>query len=231
MPIVIYLGWYDKTKRKEVLIMKYKVDHYRGPGKKRLFDVLVFPQPEYAWAYDCFPEESGPRVDGDQEAYRMFQIALAALIADPSKILYFPLKKETNPLGLGQTYHFVMLRSERQFRRSEWPRLHAKLDRKHWVGKYTIYYDKKKLLDYWEQFIQPFPYKRIWKGNPFYVEEIRGDTVFMVLPKNDCYDFLQSTERAFERYQDGERTGNDFWLGWIITEEIKEEYQKSKAEN
>lgn len=202
--------------------MKFKVDHYRVPGKNRMFDVLVFPTPKIGWAYDDYPEESGPRVDGDYEAFRMFAIVLAGLATDPSKIMYFPLKKEKHPMGFGQTYHFAMLRPELQFRRSQWPRLHAKLDRRHWVGKYTIRHDRKKLDDYFERFRKALPGRLRCAANKSYVEEIRGDTVFMVIPREYCYDFHYDVGVTLDGCYDEDEYSQMTKIGWILPQKLIE---------
>lgn len=205
--------------------MKFKVDHYRVPGKARIFDILVFPAPENGWAYDNFPERSGPRVDGDIPAFKIYAIALAALIADPSKIIFFPLRKEQHPMGLGQTYHFAMMRPELQFQRSEWTRIHGKLDHHHWVGKYTIHYDRKKLDDYYKRFRDDLPSRVQYKMDKHYVEEIRGDTVFMVIPKERCYDFHFDITRLLDYYTDEKDLCYDTELGWVMSKKVLDKYK------
>ena len=135
---------YITTERRD--IMKLKVDQYKVYNKGRVHKVIVFPRMDAAWAYDDNPEDDQLMLDGSMEFYQQIHHALAALIADPSLIIYFPIKhpKETR-FGGQMTYDAVLLRPELQFRRSEWYDIKSKLDKKHWVGKYTIRHNEKKL--------------------------------------------------------------------------------------
>lgn len=208
--------------------MKFKVDQYRVRGKKQTYDVLVFPCLENAWAYDDWPEESGPRVDGDHEFYRLLEFALAALISDASKIVYFPIRQKAPYSGYSRACDLVLLRPELQFRRSEWFRLKKKLHRQHWVGKYTVRYDQQKLLDYDEKMLEG---KRRWlEREEHYVEEMLGDTVFLVLPKERCYWYhgcIADSSLMKGEGSDEHGTISDFaWIGWILADKTISDMKK-----
>lgn len=211
--------------------MKFRVDQYRVRGKKRTYDVLVFPAVKNAWAYDDFPEESGPRLDGDYEFYRLLEFALAALISDPSKIIYFPIRQKSQHRSYGRCCDLVLLRPELQFRRSEWFRFKKKLDQQHWIGKYTIRYDQQKLLDWFEKKLEG----KWWlEREKHYVEEMLGDTVFLVLPKERCYRYHACI--AGSRIMKGKGHDEKGWIsdyvliGWILSgEAISNMKQDKKA--
>lgn len=209
--------------------MKLKVDHYRVRGKKRTYDVLVFPDVKNAWAYDDYPEESGPRVDGDRELFRLLKFALADLISDPSKILYFSIKHEGHHTIYQTTYHLVLLRPELQFRRSEWFDLKGKLNKRYWVGKYTIKYNEQKLLDYYEKKLKG----KFWlerEREQYYVEEILGDTVFMVLHKETCYRYhhmIANSGIVTGERNDGVGEPSDYvGIGWVLSDKVISEMRK-----
>ena len=127
---------------------KVKIDKYSVDGKKRLYEILVFPARKYMWAYDPHPGEDFYMIDGNGEALRNLAIAFAILAEDPSKIIYFPIKKIENEEHFWDSFHLVLIRPELQFRHSEWFRLKGRLDKKHWTGKYVFPYDPQKLADY-----------------------------------------------------------------------------------
>ena len=84
------------------------------------------------------------------------------------------------------TYDAVILRPELQFRRSDWLELRRKLDKKHWKGKYTIHHNVKKLDDW----CATYPTDEYWflkQLDKRQTEEIRDETVFLVLPKELMY--------------------------------------------
>ena len=211
--------------------MKLKVDHYRGRGKKRTYDILMFPDVKNAWTYDDYPEESGPRVDGDRELFRLLKVALALLTSDTSKILYFPIKHEGYHAIYQTTYHLVLLRPELQFRRSEWFELKGKLNKRHWVGKHVIRYNEQKLLDYYEKKLKG----RLWleqEQEKYYVEEILGDAVFMVLLKENCYRYHQmiaNSDIVTGEQRDGlNEPSNYVGIGWVLSDKVISEMRKDR---
>lgn len=193
--------------------MKLKVDQYKIYNKGCVHKVIVFPRLEHAWAYDDFPEDDQLMLDGSPEFFHQIHHALAALIADPSLIIYFPIKhpKETR-FGGHMTYDAVLLRPELQFRRSEWYDIKSKLDKKHWVGKYTIRHNVKKLEDLWEKEDKQKPW-RYTRENV--VEELLGDTVFLVLPEIACLDYHSNITFAMNVYDPKDETAMYAGIGYI----------------
>ena len=182
-----------------------------------------------AWVYDDYPEESGPRVDGDRELFRLLKFALALLISDPSKILYFPIKHEGHRAIYQTTYHLVLLRPELQFRRSEWFDQKGKLNKRHWVGRHVIQYNEQKLLDYYEKKAKGRFWLE-WEQEKYYVEEILGDTVFMVLPKETCYRYhhmIATSEIVTGERNDGVGEPSDYvGIGWVLSDKVILEIRK-----
>lgn len=201
--------------------MKLKVDQYQVWGKERTYDILVFSNVKNAWAYDDYPEESGPRVDGDRELFRLLKFALALLISDPSKLIYFPIKHEGRHAIYQITYHLVLLRPELQFRRSEWFDLKEKLNKRYWVGRHVIQYNEQKLVDYYEKKAKG-KFWLEWEQEKYYAEEILGDTVFMVLPKETCYRYhhmIANSGIVTGERRDGVGEPSDYvGIGWVLSD-------------
>lgn len=182
--------------------MKIKIDKYVVHGKKRSYEILVFPDCEYMYVYDARPREECYEVQGNKDAIRNIMTATAILAEDPSKIIYFPSKKKDIYGKLNLEFNLVMFRPELQFRRSEWYRLKSRLDKRHWAGKYVLNYNQQKLIDQDRKIKNSWLYpkweKRGWK---IYVEEELGDTVFWVHPKEMYYElhsYLVEDMKAFE---------------------------------
>ena len=194
--------------------MKYKVDHYKIYNKGRIFDILAFPRVENAWAFDDFPEDDQLMLDGCPEFYRMVHHAVAALLENPQLIIFFPIK-HPGYTGYGDhmTYDAVLLRPELQFKRSEWYDLKSRLDKQHWVGKYTIHHDEKKLNDFYEKNYED----RYWveKGKDT-TEEIIGDTLFLVMPKEVCYRHHASISRGLKEFDPDYPYGEYAGIGYIM---------------
>lgn len=209
--------------------MKLKVDQYKVYNKGRVHKVIVFPRMEAAWAYDDNPEDDQLMLDGSMEFYQQIHHALAALIADPSLIIYFPIKhKEETRFGGQMTYDAVLLRPELQFRRSEWRDIKSKLDKKHWVGKYTIRHNEKKLNDLWEkeEARKPWFYSRTNVK-----EELLGDTIFLVLPRVACLDYHSHITFAMNVYDSRDEYAMYAGIGYISPKKMVDEYQnKQNAE-
>ena len=167
---------------------KVKIDKYSVYGKKRLYEILVFPARKYMWAYYPHPGEDFYMIDGNGEALRNLAIAFAILAEDPSKIIYFPIKKIENEEHFWDSFHLVLIRPELQFRHSEWFRLKGRLDKKHWTGKYVFPYDPQKLADYEKRIFNQWNFRyKMKQEEKNYTEEILGDVMFWVIPKNMCY--------------------------------------------
>ena len=132
---------------------KIKIPQYLVRGKHRDFHVLCFPKLEHAWAYDEFDYQRY-EIDGGYETYLWLKYAMAALIASPDKIIYFPSRK-TSGRYLLPSYDAVFTRMELQFRRSEWVRLRSQLDKAHRIENYRLQYHQDKLCDALKSFIKP----------------------------------------------------------------------------
>lgn len=225
---------------------RIKVEQYTVYAKGRNYEILKFPYIQYMWAFDDHPEEDMLMVDGCKEVFMWLKYAFAILANDDSKILYFPCKQHPGGEYYRENYHLVLCRPELQFRRSLWFRLKGKLDKKHYSGNYILRYDRKKLDDYYESgFGNKYTFEEHFKDGskylPFYlfqnkkrVEEIVGDTIFMVLPRIECVCNHYQTARDLDRYASGRFKMIWSAIGWIIPdEEIREmnrEIQKGKKE-
>lgn len=204
--------------------MKYKADCYEVYHKGRIYKILKFPRCENAWAFDDYPEDDQLMLDGDPAFYELLHHAIAALIADPSVIIYFPIKHLGDTgYGAHMTYDAVLLRPELQFRRSGWYDIKPRLDRQHWCGKYTIRHDVQKLDDYWKKMCKKRP--RLidhWErrmDREFYkniVYDLLGDTVFMVLPKNVCYMYHRQITLGLGDFRPDKEYGGYTVIGYIM---------------
>ena len=188
---------------------KIKIEKYNVYEKGRTYEVLKFPFIKHMWAYDDHPAEKMLLVDGCKEAFEWMTYACAILANDKNKIIYFPCKQN----GIGKYYkdshHLVMCRAELQFKCSFWFRIKDKLDKRHYAGKYVFAYHQKKLMDYYESGCEnKYPTKEFLgiKRIPHYlmyskrnVEEILGDTVFLVRPRLEWLDYRGNWEKGQTR--------------------------------
>lgn len=198
--------------------MKFKVDKYEIYNRGRTFTVLKFPRTENAWAFDDAPEEDQLMLDGCPEFMQHVHHALAALIKNPNLIIYFPIKHpdEKNYGDNPMTYDAVILRPELQFRRSNWLTLRRKLDQKHRKGTYTICHDAKKLDDRCEKHYagKRWLYRQLDKRK---IEEIRDDTVFLVLPKELMYLYHSSITDGLKYFKaEEDEYGYPVGIGYIM---------------
>ena len=167
--------------------------------------------------------------------------ALGVLIADPSKIIYFPIKKAKPYIRpTYENYHLVMARPELQFKRSRWFDIKGRIDRRHWVGKYTFNYNEQKLLDFYEKYKDSDLY---WKKPCYpdrrkdYVEQLIGDTVFLILPKEVCYHYhhfaaesLSDAIKGIPNAYDDEY-GDFVEIGWLLPDVLaKKELEKASTQ-
>lgn len=194
---------------------KRKIDEYKVFSKGRTLRVLKFPRIEEAWAFDDFPEDDQLMLDGSPAFMSQVQSALAALIADPYLIIYFPIRHKDSK-HYGRTYDAVILRPELQFRFGHWKSVKRKLDRKHWVGKYTIRQDKKKLDDLWAKKYSEQYWRIDWDRK---TERLLGDTVFLCLPESICLHYHSAISSAMNYYRAGDTYGTWAGIGYIIPPE------------
>lgn len=194
---------------------KYKVDQYKVRNKGRVLKILVFPQiTTEAWAYDNHPEDAQLMLDGSPQFMRQVQRALAALIDDPSIIVYFPIKnKNCTRFGRHMTNDAVLLRPELQFKVSDWYDIKDKLDKKYWTGKCKIRHNEVKLIDLWNKEYQNKYWLVAWDKK---CEKLLGDTVFLVLPQSVCLEYHYDISQAMKHYESTDDFGTFAGIGYII---------------
>lgn len=214
---------------------KIKIEQYLVRGKHRDFPVLVFPKKSLIWAY--FEHFDGRyEIDCDQESAQFLKYALAALIADPRKIVYFPIRGE----GLGgyyrENYDAVLTRPEAQLRRSEWVRLRRQLNQAHRVENFVLWYRPEKLCAACGENDQTL-YARAGKREKQEVNTLCGDTVFMTLLEESCCLYHRSiVETEQEHHRDPESctpfgSGVNGNLGWLIHHRVKKEMLRQSREH
>ena len=169
---------------------KIKIPQYLVRGKHRDFHVLVFPRLKHAWAYYCgdnFLYDYA--VDTDIVGCKWLRYAMAALIAAPDKIVYFPIRTPGGFHGYYPiNYDAIYVRPELQFRQSEWIRLRQQLTPSHRIQQYVLRYEPDKLCDYISGFRDdPRRYFRAKRRLNQETDIFRGDTVFFTLLKETCY--------------------------------------------
>ena len=164
---------------------KIKIEQYLVRGKHRSFHVLKFPELEYAWAYDEFDFQRY-EIDGGYETYLWLRYAMAALIASPDKIIYFPIRK-TSDQHFCPSYDAVFTRTELQFRRSEWGNLRRQLNKAHRIRNYCLMYDQKKLCSFLDSFLESDRYYQAKKRLKLEANALLGDTIFLTMIKENCY--------------------------------------------
>ena len=224
---------------------KIKIDRYLVQEEGRAYEVLKFPFIRHMWAYEDWPENC-MAVDGCKEAFAWLRYAFAILADYPDKIIYFPCKQE----GIGQyynnNYHLVLLRSGLQFKRHLWPKIKRKLDKRHYAGKFVLSYDRKKLDDYyrkglWKKCSQEESQKQRRKVLPLEelgfraynrrLEEIRGDTMFVVLDRVLWYKWHYQTAKDLDDYRSGKCNFICSSIGWIVSDgDIQDMYQEAEEE-
>lgn len=169
---------------------KIKIEQYLVRGKHRNFHVLKFPELEYAWAYWDWDTERYV-IDGSHTTFQYLNYAMAALIAAPDMIAYFPIRKK-GPYYV-PNYDAVLTRVEGQLRRSEWVHLRRQLDRAHQIQNFCLRYNPQKLYDYMEGFRGTDQYYRAMRQRKQEVNTLLGDTVFFTLIKETCYAYHRDT--------------------------------------
>ena len=168
-------------------VKKIKFEQYRVRGKHREFDILVFPQRRYMWAYHD-NDDDVYSIDGDFAAYHLLKYALAVLIADPNKIIYLPIRDNNLwDYYFPDRYDAVLTRTELQLRRSEWVKLRRQLNKAHRIENFVLRYDPDRLLSYAERYRTE---DAVWKAYHKDKQELSalcGNTVFITLLKETCF--------------------------------------------
>lgn len=216
-----FIGGRSIKRRRDSSIKKIKLDKYTVFHKRKKYEVIMFSKEKYMWAFDDYPEEDQLMVDGDKNAMKSLSLACAILAKDPSKIIYFPIRSEGMNGYYRENYDLVIVRPELQFRRSYWTQIKPLLDKRHWSGKYTFLYDKKKLKDFFSKKVENACDRegKEKHDRKVYVQEIIGSTIFWVLPQNYCYGFHCWIAEELEEYRNG---NNSIWccleIGWLISD-------------
>lgn len=164
---------------------KIKIPQYLVRGKHRDFHVLVFPKLEHAWAYYEFDYQRY-EIDGGYETYLWLKYAMAALIASPDRILYFPIRKPFDQHAF-PSHDAVFTRPELQFRHSEWVNLRHQLDKAHQVRNYCLLYNQEKLRGFVNGFLKTDQYYRAQKRLKQEVNMLLGDTIFLTMIRENCF--------------------------------------------
>lgn len=198
-----------------------KIDEYHVYEKGREYEILVFPFIKHMWAYDNSAEWGYVRIDGTAKAHYLMCYALDILARNKNKIIYFPCKQE----GIGGIYHknwsLVMCRPELQLRRSLWFKIKKNLDKKHLTGRFKYTFDPDRSIGYFRDIIpKKFKTEDDWvihgekrishykKKYDHHVEEVIGDTAFLVLTKEECF------QRHFDTLIALRDNPNPYGIGW-----------------
>lgn len=214
------------------MIRKIKIEQYHVQGKWRNYQVLVFPKPNYMWAfYDDFDEQY--EIDGDIDAFQYVKYAMAALIACPEKIVYFPIRSKSIFKCYEENYDAVIMRPEAQLKRSEWVHLRRQLDRAHRINNFVLDYNSDKLCAYCEK-NATHRYYDAYSRKKQEVNELLGSTVFMTLLEDSGYTCHQWVTKA-EQQEEILREPSDpiytrfGYFGWMLAQSSIEEMLESTA--
>lgn len=224
---------------------RFKVDEYKVIEKGRTYSVIVFPFIEYIWAYDNWKEDGCYMIDGTVEAFEILSYAMAILIEASDKIIYFPCKQSGIGRFYAENFYLVLCTPKAQLCRSKWIKIRRKLKYAQ-KRSYVLQYNRKKLDDYCKRFLMEQKY--IWKRWKYYVkseisnkikkshlEEVVGETLFMVMGKEECYVNHYRIAEDIDEYDPNEEYGAWSAMGWFITEaginDMKEKVKKDEAKN
>ncbi len=217
---------------------RIKVSQYKIYEKGREYSVLKFPCIKHMWVYDDRPEEDCYMVDGPPEVFSMLKYAFAILIEASDKIIYFPCKQDGIGSYYTENYDLVLCGPKAQFRRSLWVKLKRKLQDSNLTEKYVLQYSRKKLDDFClsrllekddrynsvRYFIKTEMAKKMKKE---YFEEVVGETVFMVVGKEECYYYHYRICKDLDEYEAGYRYGTWTAVGYILPDKaIQSMYEK-----
>lgn len=207
----------------------FKVDEYKIFEKGREYSVLVFPKVEHMWAFDDDPEDYRYMVDGSAYAFKLLKLACAILIESPDKIIYFPCKQDGIGRYYSENFHLVLCTPQVQLRRSRWVQIRRKIGKLTWAGKYRLQYNRKKLDDYCEKNLMQWYDNNSATGDRVrkivvekkikqqHIEEVVGDTLFLVMGKEECYYYNYTTGASLDKHRDGNLVGTCSAFGWILS--------------
>lgn len=140
------------------------------------------------WAYYEAGFDNRYEIDGDYHSFKLMRYGLASLIANPSKIVYFPIRGEGFGGYFYPNYDAVIIRPELQLRHSEWRDLRHQLNDAHRIKRFELYYDADKLCRCWDMQMEKFWYKYKHMVSKE-VSKLEEDTVFFTLSKDFCYSY------------------------------------------
>lgn len=185
------------------------------------------------WAY-YDNDDDVYAVDGNPAAYQLIKYAMAVLIADPNKIIYFPIWDNDLNGRFPERYDAVFTRTELQFRRSEWNKLRRQLNRSHRIENYVLRYDPESLLRYGKTLKASSTYWKYYHKEKQEVSVLWGNTVFLTRLKQTCLECLAHIFELEEKH-DFEclpviGSGWYFTNGWIkyLQEQDKKELLENK---
>lgn len=178
------------------------------------------------WAYYEAGFDNRYEIDGDYQAFKLVRYALAALIANPSKIVYFPIRGEGFGGYFYPNYDTVMVRPELQLRRSEWRNLRHQLNNAHRIKQFELYYDAEKLCRYCDMMYDKFSYKYNYRRSERELGILEESTVFFTLPRDSCYSYHSEIFETgkIDKFEDDysiELYGINGAFGYMITPRSK----------
>lgn len=169
------------------------IKQYKIRGKKRYYDILMFPKYENAWArYN--EEDDVYWIDAPCEYYKFVAIAIAIMVKDPDKIIYFPIMHKHNEKNFFSpllSCDMVLVTPHLQFKFSEWFDLKSRIDKNHFAGIYTIDIDNDWFENEYNKLIKKYSWKRydswyITEKTDKITETQIGNTIFRSIGKNLC---------------------------------------------
>ena len=218
---------------------KIKLEQYQVRGKHRTYRVLKFPPLPYAWAYWDWDTERYV-IDGDHEAFQHMAYAMAALLAAPDRIIYFPIRKKGMVHYYPQNYDAVLSTTTLPFRRSEWIRLRRQLDAAHQLPGFRLRYEPERLCDQLQKLEgSNARYYHALRQRRQEVNVLLGDTVFWALRKESCCAYHATILDMMEHCDPSLGYGlpvDGLWLnsciGWYLPDNaIREALGEAKEDN
>ncbi len=200
---------------------KVKIPQYLVQGKNRNCSVLVFPKKKWLWAY-YEPFDERYEIDGDAAACQQLKYALAVLMANPSKIAYFPIRGEGYGEYYQKNYDAVLVRPELQLRRSEWVSLRRQLDKSHQIKSFELRYEPEKLYNRYQNLEKSEgEMAKIWRRKDRSVVKLEDDTVFFSLRKEICLGYHHASMHTMgynQEYGSADEYADYVCdMGWLIT--------------
>lgn len=220
-----------------------RIPQYRIRGKKRYYNILVFPKHKYAWTYYEYWAPVKYCLDASIEYYEHVKHGLAATLIDPNLILYFPTSDPSKEVLLAHSYNYnlVIVRPQLQFKRSEWFDLKKKLDKNHRVEDFVLKYNEEALIEQADKLEEQrcieyghamFGFKRCKRTEYYYKvakrqnqaeqDVLLNDTVFFTLIRESCIDAIKyiSIDQEDHNPDGAWPMGGLYCLGFVINNEI-----------